>query len=110
MQGACQLPVLEAIRSHSILGATWCLDPLWHCASHEFPQSRNPSQQLNGSEQGRSGPSAWKPENLQLDELPRDAPRHSQLLVEVQAAGVNFFDTRPPHSWVLLPRPGGEAK
>jgi hypothetical protein len=50
------------------------------------------------------------PEYLRLDELPRDAPRHSQLLVEVQAAGVNFFDTRPPHSWVLLPRPGGEAK
>jgi len=50
------------------------------------------------------------PENLRLEELPRDAPRPGQLLVEVQAAGVNFFDTRPLRSWVLLPRPGGEAK
>jgi NADPH2:quinone reductase len=34
------------------------------------------------------------PENLRIDELPRDAPRDRQLLVEIQVAGVNFFDTQ----------------
>ncbi len=34
------------------------------------------------------------PECLQVDRLPLDAPQPDELLVEVQAAGVNFFDTQ----------------
>lgn len=34
------------------------------------------------------------PECLKLDELPLEAPGPDQLLIEVQAAGVNFFDTQ----------------
>jgi NADPH2:quinone reductase len=34
------------------------------------------------------------PECLSLDELPVGSPQSGQLLIEVQAAGVNFFDTQ----------------
>ena len=34
------------------------------------------------------------PECLKLDDLPLDEPQPGQLLIEVQAAGVNFFDTQ----------------
>ena len=34
------------------------------------------------------------PECLRLDELPLEPPQPDQLLIEVQAAGVNFFDTQ----------------
>src|SRR3954454_17835955 len=34
------------------------------------------------------------PECLQLDELPLEKIKPDELLVEVQAAGVNFFDTQ----------------
>jgi len=34
------------------------------------------------------------PECLKLDELPLEPLQHEHLLVEVQAAGVNFFDTQ----------------
>jgi NADPH2:quinone reductase len=34
------------------------------------------------------------PECLKLDDLPLEAPGPGQLLIEVQAAGVNFFDTQ----------------
>src|SRR6185312_5524027 len=34
------------------------------------------------------------PECLRLDELPLESLQPDQLLIEVQAAGVNFFDTQ----------------
>jgi len=34
------------------------------------------------------------PEYLRLDEVALERPRSDQLLIEVEAAGVNFFDTQ----------------